>query len=79
MLCVSSWDRPLFRTRITTRFLLLPPAGPKYLVAPVTAENATTRTLYFPARPAPTHFRVLVCAARTLNAAGQSRVTLSLR
>ena len=23
--------------------------GPKYLVAPVTAENATTRTLYFPA------------------------------
>ena len=23
--------------------------GPKYLVAPVTVENATTRTLYFPA------------------------------
>ena len=23
--------------------------GPKFLVAPVTAENATTRSLYFPA------------------------------
>ena len=31
------------------------------------------------ARPIPTPFRVSVCAARTLNIAGQSRVTLSLQ
>ena len=31
------------------------------------------------ARPSPERFRVPVCAARTLNAAGQSQVTLSLR